>query len=209
MACPSCALLQRVPELEPGTHAQCVRCGAIMTERSRGSLGRTAALSLAGLILYIPANALPILSMNLHGARSENTVWQGCKALFDSGQWFAATVVFLASMVIPLLKLLGLFFLVSTARRGPWFGRLLGRRMQARVLRFIEVIGPWAMLDVFLMAVLVALVKLEQLAAILPGPGLAAFTGVVVLTLLASASFDPKLIWHGTRDADGPRLHPA
>jgi paraquat-inducible protein A len=210
LACPACGLVQRVPALEPGSHAQCVRCGEIITERRKaGSLGRTAALSLAGLILYVPANAYPILSMNLHGARSDNTIWEGSKALFESGQWFAAVVVFAASIVIPLLKLVGLFFLVATARRGPMFGRLLGRRNQARIHRFIELIGPWAMLDVFLMAILVALVKLEQLATILPGPGLAAFTGVVVLTLLASASFDPKLVWAGTEEFDGHRAQAA
>jgi paraquat-inducible protein A len=92
---------------------------------------------------------------------------------------------------VPLLKLAGLFFLVVSAR---W---RLGKRLRTktRIYRFIETIGPWAMLDVFLVAILVAFVKLGQLATILPGPGLVAFTGVVVLTILASASFDPRLIW--------------
>lgn len=191
IACPTCGLLQRVGTLRPGTIAECVRCGDVVFQMKSGSLARTAALSLAALILYVPANLYPIMRMNLHGAYSESTIWDGCVTLFKSDQWFAAVVVFMASIVIPLFKLAGLFTLVVTARRAGY----IGHRWQARVHRFIEAIGPWALLDVFLMAILVALVKLEQLATILPGPGLAAFTGVVVLTILASASFEPKLIW--------------
>jgi paraquat-inducible protein A len=102
-----------------------------------------------------------------------------------------AAIVFAASILIPLFKLLGLFFLVSTVKwkSAHW------RKERTWICKVIEVIGPWAMLDVFLLAVLVALVKLEQLAAVRAGPGLLAFTAVVALTILASASFDPRLIW--------------
>jgi paraquat-inducible protein A len=93
--------------------------------------------------------------------------------------------------MIPLFTLLGLFYLVVTAR----FASARRRRERTWIFRIIDVIGPWAMLDVFLLAVLVALVKLERIATVMPGPGLLAFTTVVVLTILASASFDPKLIW--------------
>jgi len=122
---------------------------------------------------------------------SESTVWDGCVNLFRNDQWIVAVIVFLASILIPLFKLLGLFFLVVTARVKS------ARRRQERTLiyRIIAVIGPWAMLDVFLLAVLVSLVKLEKIVTVLPGPGLLAFTAVVVLTILASASFDPKSIW--------------
>jgi paraquat-inducible protein A len=122
---------------------------------------------------------------------SESTVWDGVVLLAQSRQWFVAIVVFLASIVIPLLKLAGLFFLTVTSRLETrrWL------RTRTRLYRFIDVIGPWAMLDVFLLAILVALVKLGQFATVLPGPGLIAFTCVVVLTILASASFDPHLIW--------------
>jgi paraquat-inducible protein A len=102
-----------------------------------------------------------------------------------------ALIVFLASIAIPLLKLAGLLSLVVAAR----FNLGRGLRSRTRLYRLIDVVGPWAMLDVFLLAVLVALVKLGQIATILPGPGLIAFTAVVVLTLFASASFDPRLIW--------------
>jgi paraquat-inducible protein A len=146
---------------------------------------------LAALIFYVPANLYPILRMEFYGAYSESTVWDGCVKLFQDGQYVVAVIVFLASILIPLFKLLGLFFLVVTTRIAP------DRRRQdrTRIYRIIEVIGPWAMLDVFLLAILVALVKLDQLATVLPGTGLLAFTAVVVFTILASASFDPNLIW--------------
>ena len=160
--------------------------------RRYGSLEMTAALSLAALILYVPANVYPILRMSMHGAYSESTVWDGVVSLFRHDQWLIATVVFLASILIPLCKLIGLFLLVAMAKlssaRWP--------QERTRLYRFIEVIGPWAMLDVLLLAVLVALVKLEKIATVLPGPGLVAFTVVVVLTILASLSFDPRLIWN-------------
>src|SRR5262245_20427430 len=116
IACSTCGLIQRVAPLEAGSAAECSRCGFVISERRSGSLALTAALSLAALILYVPANVFPMLTMSLHGAYSESTIWDGCVSLFKSGEWFTAAIVFLASIVIPLLKLLGLFFLVSTAR---------------------------------------------------------------------------------------------
>lgn len=191
LSCNSCGLLQEVDTLPKGRVAECARCGGRLTEGPRGSLQLTAALALAALILYVPANIYPILRMHLYGAYSESTVWDGVVRLADANQWFVAVIVFLASIVIPLLKLSGLLYLVASTGLG------VGRRLRdrTRIYRFIGVIGPWAMLDVFLLAVLVGLVQLGQLATILPGPGLIAFAAVVVLTMLASASFDPKLIW--------------
>ena len=191
VACKTCGLVQRLGELGPGLVAECARCATRLAHHKSNSLGRTAAFSLAALTLYIPANIYPILQMNLYGVYSQSTVWDGCRSLFEQGEILVAVVVFLASMLIPFLKLVGLFFLVATAqRRSPRW-----RRERTWIYRFIEVIGPWAMLDVFLLSVLVALVKLGELATVLPGPGLLAFTAMVVLTILASSSFDPRLIW--------------
>jgi paraquat-inducible protein A len=149
------------------------------------------ALALAALILYLPANTYPILQMEWYGVHNENTIWQGCVQLFQHGQWPVAVIVFLASILVPLLKLLGLFYL-SIAKRF-WPGHRL--RERAWICRALVTIGPWAMLDVFLVAVLVALVKMGELATIMPGPGLLAFTAVVVLTLLASSGIDPWQVW--------------
>ena len=192
VCCDTCGLVQAVEPLAPGMVAECTRCGSFLTaRRSTSSLHVTAALSLAALVLYVPANVYPIMKMYLHGAYSESTVWDGIKILMDHHEWAVAIIVFLASMVIPLVKLAGLFSLVVTSRMG-WGRRLRGR---THLYKFIDAIGPWAMLDVFLLAVLVALVKLQGWAEVLPGTGLFAFTAMVVLTMLASAAFDPKLIW--------------
>jgi paraquat-inducible protein A len=192
VACPVCGQVQQVEILPPGAVLECCRCHAIIDERKRvSSVAITAALTLAALILYIPANLYPILRMSQYGLYSESTVWDGVVSLARHNQWFVAIVVFLASIVIPLIKLLALFFLTISVRLGTvrWL------RFRTRLYRFIDIIGPWSMLDVFLLAVLVSLVKLGQLATVLPGPGLVAFTCVVVLTILASSTFDPKLIW--------------
>ena len=196
--CGTCELAVDTPALEPGAKAVCPRCQTRVSERKTNSRQRTLALSLAALVLYLPANIYPILRMEFYGAYSESTVWDGCVRLFQDGMWFVALIVFLASIVIPLLKLLGLFFLVLSARSPRW------RRERTRIYQWIDVIGPWAMLDVFLLSVLVAVVKLEQLATILPGPGIVAFAAVVILTILASQSFDPRLIWEEPEPAIKP-----
>ena len=192
VACDTCGLVQRVEPLRPGVVAQCARCDSfLMAARDEGRLHLTAALAAAALVLYVPANLYPILHMSAYGAYSESTVWDGSVGLIEANEWFVGLVVLAASIVVPLLKIAGLFFLVVAAKFR------LGRRLrsQTRLYKIIDLIGPWAMLDVFLLAILVALVKLNDLATVLPGPGLAPFAAMVVLTLLASAVFDPKLIW--------------
>ena len=204
VCCRTCDLVQRAEAPQPGTRQECSRCGATVGEYKAGSVVPTAALSLAALVLYVPANLYPILRMERYGAYSESTVWGGVAELANHGYWFIATIVFLASMAVPLVKLAGLFFLVVTTglRTVRW------RRQRALLYRFIDVIGPWAMLDVFLLAVLVALVRLGALATVLPGRGLLAFTCVVVLTMLASAAFDPRLIWKEKETGDAWRRAP-
>jgi paraquat-inducible protein A len=192
LACEGCGLTQRIDELAPGMSAECIRCGSTIATQSVGGADATLALTLAALVLYIPANIYPILTMNLYGNFSENTIWDGVVSLIDHNEYFVAAIVFLASIVIPLMKLLGLSFLVWSVKWGE--GRRL--RGRTRIYQFIDAIGPWAMLDVFLLAILVALVKLGDLARVIPGPGLVAFTCVVVCTILASQSFDSKMIWN-------------
>lgn len=193
ISCEVCGLVQRVESPTAGHNARCARCESVLREGHSNSRMNTAALSLAALFLYLPANIYPILRMQYVGRYSESTVWDGVVKLFQHGKWFVAVVVFLASIVVPLLKLSGLFFLVWSA------GRKSGRRLRTWVYKAICVIGPWAMLDVFLLAVFVALVKLGDFATVKPGPGILAFCGVVVLTLLASSTFDPRLIWQGEK----------
>jgi len=192
VACDTCGLVQRIDALRPGQVAECARCDSfLMATRDEGRLHLTAALALAALVLYVPANLYPILHMSAYGAYSQSTVWDGTVSLLEHREWFVGIVVLVASIVVPLLKIGGLLFLVLAAKLR------LGRRLrsQTRLYKVIDIIGPWAMLDVFLLAILVALVKLNDLATVVPGPGLAPFAAMVVLTMLASAAFDPKLIW--------------
>jgi len=177
--------------LRPGLIAECIRCGSRISARSHRSLHRTAAFALAALLLYIPANIFPILRLTLYGHTSDNTVIDGVRTFYNDGDYFMAGIVLFASILVPLAKLFGLFMLVITVKLN--IDR--GRRLRTRIYRVIDVIGKWAMLDVFVLSIWVALVKLNTLGKVTPGPGLLPFGCVVVLTLLASQSFDPQLIW--------------
>ena len=131
----------------------------------------------------------------MYGATTENTVWEGCVRLYQLGEYAVALIVFLASIVIPLLKILGLIFLVASVRlRTSRWGRF-----RTWLVHAIDGVGRWAMLDVFVLAILVSLVKLERMATVIPGEGLLAFALVVVSTILASSSFDPRLLWEGRK----------
>src|SRR5260221_5211944 len=165
LACQTCGLTQRIDRLEPGTVAECIRCVSPITWRGLGGLDVSLAFTVSALVLYVPANLYPILSMNMYGAYSENTVWDGVVSLWQYNEYFVAIVVFLASIVIPLLKLLGLFFLIVSAKLGK------GRRLRSRtkIYRFLDVIGPWAMLDVFLLAILVCPASLADLTRVIRG----------------------------------------
>jgi paraquat-inducible protein A len=192
IACETCGHVYSVGPLRHGFAAECEDCGSTLASKTLGSMHLTAAFALSALLLYIPANIFPIVQMNLYGSVSENTVWQGCVRLYQDGDYIIALVVFLASILLPFLKLAGLFYLsISVRMRSK-----KSVNFRTKIYKITEVLGRWAMLDVFVIAVLVALVKLGRLANVVPGSGLLAFTGVVIFTLLASASFDPELIWN-------------
>jgi paraquat-inducible protein A len=188
IACETCGLVQELGAVPPKHEAYCARCGWTLAQEKQSGRTRTAALALAALFLYVPANIYPIMVMEYMGRHTENTVWGGVKALYNDHMWYVAVIVFAASILIPLLKLLGLFFLVSN-RGQRW------QKLRTWVYKVICQIGPWAMLDVFLLAVLVALIRFGRFATVVPGPGIVAFASVVVLTMFASASFDPSVIW--------------
>jgi paraquat-inducible protein A len=190
VSCQICGLIQELRELPRGYQAECARCGSIIVKVHSYSRALTAAFSLAALFLYVPANIYPLMMMHYLGRETENTVWGGVRALWQDRMWGVAVIIFLASMVVPLLKLIGLFFLVSVRDRR-------GRKARLWIFKIIEKIGPWAMLDVFLLAIMVAVIRFGRFATVIPGPGIVAFTAVVVLTLLASSCFEPRLIWEG------------
>ena len=190
-SCHACGELASAPKGHAAHHARCARCGSPLHLRKPDSVSRTAALLIAATILYIPANALPIMTVKMLGRGSPNTILSGCMHLLEGGMWSLALLVFFASVFVPMMKILGLAFLVwSVHRRSEW-----RPRERTQLYRVVEAVGRWSMVDVFVIAVLVALVQLQALASIEPGAGATFFAAVVVLTMLAAASFDPRLIW--------------
>jgi paraquat-inducible protein A len=179
-------------ELIPGVHEmRCRRCRAALHLRKPNSIARTWAFLIAAYIMYVPANVLPIMKTgSLFGSQSD-TIMSGVAYLWHSGSWHLALVVFIASVLVPLAKMFCLTFLLISVQRG-WTERALERTKLYRVLEFV---GPWSMLDVYVVTILVALVQLKSLATIQPGPAAAAFGAVVVLTMFAAMAFDPRLLW--------------
>ena len=192
--CPLCGLRQSVPSLREGQSAECARCGERLLSRDTRARHYALAYCLAALILYLPAQIYPVLSMSYLGRYTENTIWSGVVELYRGGMWAVALLVFVASILIPLVKILAMLYLIWASRRRG--ARSVRRRLsETRLYRMLEIIGPWSMLDVFLVAVLVALVKMGEIARVEAGPGIVAFAALVVVTMLASRSFDPALLW--------------
>jgi paraquat-inducible protein A len=169
----------------------CSRCGAHLHVRKPDSIARTWALLIAAMICYIPANVLPVMQTgSLFGSQTD-TIMSGVVYLWSSGSWPLALLIFFASITVPALKMVALIFLlVSVQFRSAW--RPKGR---TRLYRVVEFVGRWSMLDIFVIGILVALVQFQALATIRPAPGALAFGAVVVLTMFAALSFDPRLIW--------------
>jgi paraquat-inducible protein A len=188
--CPTCTLVTAGAR-------RCPRCGGRIAARKPGSVRATAALLIAAAILYVPANVLPVMTYVTLGRGTPTTIMNGVVELAGSGMWPLALLVFFASITVPAIKLGGLgYLLLSTRRRAAT--RL---RARTRLYRVIEGIGRWSMIDVFVVSILSGLVRLGLLASVTPGPGAIAFCAVVILTMSAAMTFDPRLMW----DAVGRR----
>jgi paraquat-inducible protein A len=187
--CEHCGLLSRAAA---GMHEGCCpRCGAGLHFRKPNSVQRTWALVIAAAICYIPANLLPVMTTTTPFSKSSDTIMEGVVLLWSPTSWPLSVVVFIASVTIPLAKLIALAYLLITVRRGS----LKSNRERTRLYRMIEFIGRWSMLDVFVDTFVVALVQLQPLMVVGPGPGVVFFAAVVVLTMIAVETFDPRLIW--------------
>jgi paraquat-inducible protein A len=174
----------------------CRRCGAALHLRKPNSIARTWAFLIAAYILYVPANTLPMMRTgSLFGAQVD-TIMSGVVYLWHSESWHIALVVFIASIVVPLAKMFSLTYLLISVQLG-WTHRPMER---TRLYRVLEFIGPWSMLDVYVVMILVALVQLRAIATIQPGPAAAAFGAVVVLTMFAAMAFDPRLLWEPQKE---------
>jgi paraquat-inducible protein A len=188
--CHDCGLLCRLPS-HAAHSGRCPRCGAAVHERKPRSLERTWAWLIGAALCYLPANLLPIMKVTSLGRAQADTIMSGVVYLLLHGMWPLALVVFVASVFVPLLKIAILFgLLLSVHRRSRW--RPVDR---TRLYRITEAIGRWSMVDIFVVTILVALVHLGNLATVEAQTGAVFFGAVVVLTMLAAESFDPRLIW--------------
>jgi paraquat-inducible protein A len=195
MSCESCGLVSRpASAAEPGF---CRRCGAELEARRPASIETTWALAIAAAICYIPANALPVLNTTTPAGSEADTILGGVIFLYTSGSWPLALLVLIASVMIPLGKLVSIAYLLISIQRGS----VKNGRQRTRLYRMVVFIGRWSMLDVFVDTFTVALVQLQPLMSVAPGLGVQFFAAVVVLTMLAAESLDPRLIWDTVPEA--------
>ncbi len=177
-----------------GERVKCARCRFELRFRKVDSRPRTLALALAALILYIPANLLPIVETDYWGMHEKTTIFDGIRGLFQTGSYFVGGLVFTTSILSLALKILGLIALSATL---PWDGWERFRTWTYKVIQFVD---PWNMLEVTMLSILVALAEMGKIATVHPGAGVFSFAGVVVLTICATLTFDPRLVWSRTKE---------
>lgn len=195
LGCHSCG---RLTPTQGATALACARCGQQLHSRRPDSINRTWALLIAAIIFYVPANLIPITLTTALGKTEGDTIMQGVIYFLSSGEWPIALVIFTASIMVPTLKIIAMIYLLASAQR-----RSLNRRLnRAKIYRVVEFVGRWSMIDVFVVTIMVALVQMGSLANVEAGQGAIYFCAVVILTMLAAASFDPRLIWDG-KEPDG------
>jgi paraquat-inducible protein A len=189
IACHECDLLQQSRALPMGATARCPRCGAVLCRRKRNSLDRVLALTIAGLILFIVANTYPFLTFRLEAQIQETTLITGIIELYNQGVWIVAGVVLLTSIVMPLLELAGMLYVLLPLKfnRRPWSLPLF--------FRMVRSVKPWGMMEVFMVGILVAFVKLSKMASIIPGMALYAFMVLIFVLAASAASLDPHIVW--------------
>jgi paraquat-inducible protein A len=193
LGCEYCGMVSAAPDVEDdgGVKLRCPRCDNTLHARKPQSLQRTWAYLGASVFLYVPANLLPIMTTTNLFRNDTYTIAGGIGELWTDKAYGLAAIVFIASIAVPLLKIVALALLAWTARRQSDWRRL----ERARLYRVVENVGHWSMLDVYVVVLLVGMVRFGRLASVQPEPGLIAFAAVVILTMLAARSFDPRLIW--------------
>jgi paraquat-inducible protein A len=188
-SCDTCGLVSRPP---PGAEeGRCPRCDEELSFRKPGSVQRTWAYLIGAAICYIPANVLPVLTTTTAAGSESDTILQGVVLLWSPTGWPLSLIVLFASIMIPSAKILALAYLLISVQRGS----VKNNEQRIRLYRMVEFIGRWSMVDVFVDTFTAALIQLQPLMSVEPGPGLFFFAAVVVLTMLAVESFDPRLIW--------------
>ena len=185
--CPQC---HKVNEML-SAQQQCSRCSNLFYQRKNNSLQYTLAWNIAALISFIPANLYPIMIIYSLGVPEASTILSGIGSFIDHGLYPIAVIIFTASIIVPLIKIAGLFFLVFKVHTGP----RLKPKKHAKLYHVLEFLGPWSMLDVFVVALLVAVVELGFVSTVEAGPAINYFTLTVIFTMIAATSFDPRLLW--------------
>jgi paraquat-inducible protein A len=194
--CEACGLVSRpAPGSDEGS---CPRCGEELTFRKSASIERTWAFLIAAAICYVPANVLPVLTTVTAAGRDSDTILQGVVLLWSPTGWPLSLIVLIASIMIPSAKIATLAYLLVSVQRGS----VRSNVQRVRLYRLVELVGRWSMVDVFVDTFTAALVQLQPLMSVEPGPGLFFFAAVVVLTMLAVESFDPRLIWDAASRAE-------
>ena len=188
-SCPVCGLLSR--PTAGADEGRCPRCDEELAFRKPGSLERTWAFLIAAAVCYVPANVLPVLTTTTPAGAESDTILQGVVLLWSPTGWPLSLIVLVASIMIPSAKIVALVYLLISVQRGS----AANNEQRVRLYRMVEFIGRWSMVDVFVDTFTAALVQLYPLMSVEPGPGLFFFAAVVVLTMLAVESFDPRLIW--------------
>jgi len=191
VSCRDCHLLSRWPETPQSGVVNCPRCGGELQQRKPNSLVRTWALLLAAILFYIPANVLPMTVTSALGSVQADTIMSGVIYFLHSGSWEIGLVIFVASIFVPFIKFAILIYLLLSVQ----FKSIKQPKSRTRLYRLTEAVGRWSMLDVYVVSILTALVQLGALAEISVGPAVIYFAFVVILTMLAAESFDPRLIW--------------
>ncbi len=184
-----CRVCSHPRPMDETTNQPCDHCGYVNKHNERRHAKWTIAFSLTALIFYVPANLYPFMTIELYGNRNSSTIWSGIVSLAESGSIAVAVIVFLASFLIPFLKILMLFYL---SLRPTSYRQ---QRFKMKIFSFVEAVGRWSMLDIFLLAILVAVMKLSPWTTVEPGLGSLMFAIVVIFTMLASAAFDPRILW--------------
>jgi paraquat-inducible protein A len=187
--CHTCGLLSR--PAAGGTGGHCPRCGEELSFRKPDSLQRTLAYLVAAAVCFVPANLLPVMNTITARGSESDTILQGVVLLWSPTGWPLSLIVLVASIMIPGAKIVALGYLLFTVKRGS----IENNSQRVRLYRMVELIGRWSMVDVFVDTFTVSLIQLQPLMSVEPGPGLFFFAAVVVLTMLAAESFDPRLIW--------------
>lgn len=189
LACHECDLLQRLDPVPEGRVARCQRCGAVLVRRRRNSLERTLALTLAAAVLYAVANLFPFLNINVKGQISRTTLLTGVRSLHEQDLTLVAILVLLTAIVIPLIRITSSLYVLVPLR----WNRVPPRA--AQVFRLSGKLRPWAMMEIFMLGILVSVVKLSSMAAIIPGVALWSFAALIIVMAAAAANLDPDVVW--------------